>query len=138
MVVMSQTIRWQNRSGHWIERLIGALSPLVLLQCSAQWSQTEVVRPLEDKHIGIATIDAKVDVSPTVYRVRWVSFKGELSWGPTLEGKRALEVSTSPRGDRFVVLYSVPYGESGLLIADSMAKELWRMPYELGAPALGL
>src|SRR5258708_10812528 len=135
---MSQGIRPWNRPGRSTVRMIRVLSiisPLVLLQCSAQRNQLAVLRPLEEKHIGIATIDAKLDDD---YRVRWVSFTGDLWWGPTLEGVRALEVRTSPRGDRFAVSYSVPYGDSGLLIANLMGKELWRMPYESGASALGL
>ncbi len=134
---MSQGIRPWNLPGRSTVRLIRALSitsPLVLLQCSAQRNLLEVVRPLEDKHIGIATIDGLDDN----YRVRWVSFTSVRSWGAALEGVRASRVRISPHGDRFVVSYSVPYGESGLLIANLMGKELWRMPYESGASALGL
>src|SRR5215469_1188393 len=123
-------MRSQNGS---VVRLISAVAvvSLVLAPCSAQRNRLEIVRSLENQHLGIATFEMPPgSAARPFFRVRWVSSTGELSWGPTLEGMQAHRVRTSQHGDKFVVWYVTTIsGEDGLLIADLTCKELWRMPY---------
>src|SRR5947207_3125517 len=96
--------RCQDRHCSSAFRIISALSiisPFVLLQCSATRNRGELVRALEDEHLGIATLDVNLAVAGDVYRVLRVSFTGAQSWGPALEGVQVPQVRTSPHGDRF-------------------------------------